>query len=151
MKLLGIISVNFEVIDHCWSDILHSPGTEENMRSQLESILAIYRLQGSLNTIHFRRKYYTIFSLNLVSLLTKMCVNKTYNKFRIGKYLPVVFPIRNGLKLGHDLSPVFSTWLRIRHQEVPNKQISTDWMRHVCFWSMPMMLISWFKTYTENV
>jgi hypothetical protein len=37
--------------------------------------------------------------------LIKMCLNATYNKFRIGKHLSDRFPIQNGLKQGDALSP----------------------------------------------
>ena len=35
--------------------------------------------------------------MNLVRLI-KMCLNKTYNRVRVGKQLSDMFPIRNGLK-----------------------------------------------------
>jgi hypothetical protein len=35
-----------------------------------------------------------------------MCIYKTCNKFRIGKYLPYTFPIQNDLKEGDALSPL---------------------------------------------
>jgi hypothetical protein len=35
-----------------------------------------------------------------------MCLNETYSKIRIGKHLSGVFPIKNGLKEGHALSPL---------------------------------------------
>jgi hypothetical protein len=38
--------------------------------------------------------------------LIKMCLNKTYSKVRIGKYLSDNFPIQNGLKQGDALSPL---------------------------------------------
>jgi hypothetical protein len=36
-----------------------------------------------------------------------MCLNETYSKICIGKYLSGAFPIKNGLKQGDDLSPLF--------------------------------------------
>jgi hypothetical protein len=38
--------------------------------------------------------------------LSKMCLNETYSKVRIGKYLSNSFPIQNGLKYGDALSPL---------------------------------------------
>jgi hypothetical protein len=38
--------------------------------------------------------------------LTEMCSNVTYSKVRIGKHLSDSFPIQNGLKQGHALSPL---------------------------------------------
>jgi len=39
--------------------------------------------------------------------LTKMCMTDTYSRVRVGKNLSDVFPIRNGLKQGVTLSPLF--------------------------------------------
>jgi sorting nexin-29 len=41
----------------------------------------------------------------LVSLI-KLCLTETYNRFRVGKNLSDMFPIRNGLKQGDALSPL---------------------------------------------
>ena len=35
-----------------------------------------------------------------------MCLNATYSRFRVGKLLPDTFPIKDGLKQGHALSPL---------------------------------------------
>jgi hypothetical protein len=43
--------------------------------------------------------------MKLVRLI-KMCLNETYNKICIGKHLPHIFPIQNGLKQGDSLSPL---------------------------------------------
>jgi hypothetical protein len=43
--------------------------------------------------------------MKLVRLI-KMCLNETYSKVRIGKYLSDSFPIQNGLKQGDGLSPL---------------------------------------------
>jgi hypothetical protein len=51
--------------------------------------------------------------------LIKMCLNETYSKVRIGKYLCDTFSIQNGLKQGYALTPLlfnfaleqwYSTW-----------------------------------------
>jgi len=34
----------------------------------------------------------------------KLCLNATYSRIRVGKYLPEMFPLKNGLKEGHLLS-----------------------------------------------
>jgi hypothetical protein len=39
--------------------------------------------------------------------LIKMCLNETYSKIRIGKHLSGAFPIKNGLKQGDALLPLF--------------------------------------------
>jgi hypothetical protein len=45
--------------------------------------------------------------------LIKMCLNKTYSKIRIGKYLSDAFPIQNGLKQGDAITfntRIIATW-----------------------------------------
>jgi hypothetical protein len=42
--------------------------------------------------------------MKLVSPI-KICINETYSKICTGKYLSDTFPIQNGLKKGHALSP----------------------------------------------
>jgi len=39
--------------------------------------------------------------------LIKTCLNETYCRFRVGKHQSNMFPIKNGLKQGDDLSPLF--------------------------------------------
>jgi hypothetical protein len=41
--------------------------------------------------------------------LIKMCLTETYSRVRVGKNLSEMFPIRNGLKQGDALSPLFLT------------------------------------------
>jgi len=41
--------------------------------------------------------------------LIKMSLTETYRRVRVGKNLSDMFPIRNSLKQGDDLSPLFST------------------------------------------
>jgi len=38
--------------------------------------------------------------------LIKMCLNETYSRVHIGKHLSDMFPVKNGLKKGDDLSPL---------------------------------------------
>jgi hypothetical protein len=38
--------------------------------------------------------------------LIKMRLNDTYYRVRLGRYLTDMFPIKNGLKQGDDLSPL---------------------------------------------
>jgi hypothetical protein len=42
--------------------------------------------------------------MNLVRLLI-MCPNEIYSRVRVGKHFSDMFPIRNGLKQGDNLSP----------------------------------------------
>jgi hypothetical protein len=44
--------------------------------------------------------------LKLVRLI-KMCLNETYSRVWVGKHLSDMFPIKNGLKQGDALSPLF--------------------------------------------
>jgi hypothetical protein len=48
------------------------------------------------------------FRVNMkVVWLIKICLNETYSKVHIGKHLSDIFPIRNRLKQGGALSPLF--------------------------------------------
>jgi hypothetical protein len=38
--------------------------------------------------------------------LIKMCLNETYSKVRLDKYLSDMYPIKNGLKQGDAFSPL---------------------------------------------
>ena len=40
--------------------------------------------------------------------LIKMSLTETYSRVQVGKYVSDRFPIRNGLKQGVDLSPMFN-------------------------------------------
>jgi len=44
--------------------------------------------------------------MKLVSLI-KMCLTEMYSRVRVGKNLSDLFPIKNGLKQGDVLSPLF--------------------------------------------
>ena len=44
--------------------------------------------------------------MKLVSLI-KMCLNETYSRVWVSKHLSDMFPIKDGLKQGDALSPLF--------------------------------------------
>jgi hypothetical protein len=69
-----------------------------------------------INYFHFKKAYlnrealYNVlieFSTPMkLVIVIKVCLNETYSKVRIGKYLSDEFPIQNGLKQGDVLSPL---------------------------------------------
>jgi hypothetical protein len=85
------------------------------MPSGSGSLLVAYLMQLYIDVkkVHefvSRELWYSIFiefgePMKFVQLI-KMCLNETYNKFRISKHLSDNLPIQNGLKERHDLSPL---------------------------------------------
>jgi len=78
------------------------------MGIQRSSSSAIYRIQKAFNSVR-REVFFNIrvefgIPMTLVRLI-KMRLNETYSRFRVGKHLSDMFPIRNSLKQGDGLSP----------------------------------------------
>jgi hypothetical protein len=61
--------------------------------------------------------------MELVRLI-EMCLNETYSEVRIGKHLSECFPIKNGVKQGDALSPLFFSFaLEYAIRKVHEKQV----------------------------
>jgi hypothetical protein len=103
MKLLGIISVGFDInqlLIRYW-------------RRKLEYNEAVHQLCVGIKKVHDsvrRTALYNILiqlgvPMKLVRLMA-MCLNETYSKVCTGKHLSDNFPIQNGLKQGDVLLPL---------------------------------------------
>jgi hypothetical protein len=87
------------------------------LENKWEYIAAVHHLFIDFKKAHdsFRREIlYNILiecgiPMKLVRLI-KMCLNDTYSKVQMGKYLSYMFAIKNGLKQGGALSPLIFTF-----------------------------------------
>ena len=71
--------------------------------------------------------------MKLVRLI-KICLNETYSRVRVGKHLPGVLPIRNGLKQGDVLSPFlfnFTLEHAIRRVQVNQEVLKLNGTHHL--------------------
>jgi hypothetical protein len=104
MKLLGLISVGFDVKINCSSDFLHSSDSGKKLEDNETVHLLLFFIKKAYDSVR-REVLYKIpiefwVPMKLVRLI-KMCLNKTYSKILIGKHLPDNFSIQNVLKQGY--------------------------------------------------
>jgi len=85
--------------------------------------------------------------MKLLCLMT-LCGNEAYSRVRLGKSLPDIFPIENGLKQGDTLSPllfIFSLDYAIMRFRV--NQDGLKFNGNYQIWFMLMILIFWADAY----
>ena len=114
-KLLGIINVDF---DAAGQPLIIYSAFVKYLRKKWEYNEAVHQLFIDFNKSYDsvrREVLYNIlveFGIHMkLVMLIQMCLTETYSRVRVGKNLSDMFPIRNGLKQGDDLSPFFSTFL----------------------------------------
>ena len=106
-KLLGFIKVDFDAVtDH----ILRNRQILEKKWENNEAVNQHFK--------DFKKVYDSVMREVLYNILIEVCIpmemvrlikmrpNETHSRFRRGKNLSYMFPIRNGLKKGYDLSPL---------------------------------------------
>jgi hypothetical protein len=109
MKLLGIISVGFDVTDQllirsfafvgCWNSLQYN----ETVHQLFVDFKKAY--DSARRAVLYNILIEFGVPLKLVRVI-KMCLNETYSKVCIGKQLSDNFPIQKGLKQGDALSPL---------------------------------------------
>jgi hypothetical protein len=98
-------------------------------------------------TLEKKREYYEavrqLFAFNILIesgihikliRLIKMCLNETYSRDRVDKHLSDLFPIMNGLKQGHDLSPLLFNFILecvIRRVQVNHDCLKLNGTHHI--------------------
>jgi hypothetical protein len=105
MKLLGIISVGFDVTDQLltrpFAFITYWGKNGSTMRQYIS-----YLYKKAYDLVRTDVLYNILIEfgvpMRLVRLI-KMCFNETYSEVRISKHLSDNFPVQNGLKQGYDL------------------------------------------------
>jgi hypothetical protein len=110
MKLLGIITVGFEVKDQL---LIRSFAFVRYWRKNGSTTRQYHQLfvdfKKAYDSVRREALYNILIEfgvpMKLVRLI-KMCLNKTYSKDRIGKHLSANFPIQNGLRQRDALSPL---------------------------------------------
>jgi len=56
-----------------------------------------------------------------------MCLNETYSRAQVGRHLPDMFPIKNGLKQGDDLSPLLFNFTK--EHAIRGVQVNQDGLK----------------------
>jgi hypothetical protein len=115
MKLLGIISVGFDVIDQL---LIRFSAFVRYWRKKWEYKETVFQLFTDFKKVYDsvrREVLYNILiefgvPMKLVRLI-KMCFNETYSKVLIGKYLSESSLIQNGLKQEDALSPLLFNFI----------------------------------------
>jgi hypothetical protein len=79
--------------------------------------------------------------MKLVRLI-KMCLNETYSKVHIGRYLSDSFPIQNGLKQEHALSPQpFNFALQYAIRNVHKSRLDLNWTHQLLAYADDVTLL----------
>jgi hypothetical protein len=132
MKLLGTISVDFDVTDQ----LLIRFSAFVRYWKKLEYNETVHKLfvdfQKAYNSVKRKVLYNNLIVLGIPMKLVrmiKMCLNEKYSRVCIGKHLSDNFHIRNGLKQGDALSSLlFNSALEYAIRKVQENQVrQTEW------------------------
>jgi len=130
-KLLGIINVDFNATGQL--PIIHSAFAKYLRK------IGEYNEAGHQLFTDFKKAYDSVrrevlyniliefhIPIKLVRLI-KMCLTKTYSRFRVGKNLSDMFPIRNALKQGDALTPLLFNFALV--YDIRSVQVNQDGLK----------------------
>jgi hypothetical protein len=110
MRLLGTISVDFDVTEQLLIRFSVFVRYRKKKWEYNETVHQLFTdFKKAYDSVRMEVLYNILIEFGILMKLVrpiKVCLNETYSKVHIGKYLSHNFPIQNGLKQGDALSPL---------------------------------------------